>query len=203
MKPKLVNDVRGMYAYTGTYKNKKVTVMAHGMGMPSIGIYSHELFAFYKVNTIIRIGSAGSFVKNANVGSVIIADEAYSNSDYAREVGIKTPNHTLKATPKTLALCKKVSAELKIKSLVGKILSEDAFYSATPWNKRMLLSKGLLGVEMEAFALYANAIRNKKNALCILTVSDSFISNKSMTPEERQTSLKDMVVLGLETAIRI
>jgi purine-nucleoside phosphorylase len=121
-----------MYAYTGTYKNKKVTVMAHGMGIPSIGIYSHELFAFYKVNTIIRIGSAGSFVKQADVGSVIIAKEAYSHSTYASEIGVSAPQKILRATPKTLSLCEKTAKQLDIKVIEGKILSEDAFYSSIP-----------------------------------------------------------------------
>jgi purine-nucleoside phosphorylase len=121
-----------MYAYTGTYKNKKITVMAHGMGIPSIGIYSHELFAFYKVNTIIRIGSVGSFIKQADVGSVIIAKEAYSHSTYASEIGVNAPQKILKATPKTLALCEKTAEQLDIKVIEGKILSEDAFYSSIP-----------------------------------------------------------------------
>jgi purine-nucleoside phosphorylase len=106
--------------------------MAHGMGMPSIGIYSHELYAFYNVNTIIRVGSAGSFVKEAGLGSIIVVRDAYSDSNYANEIGIKPKNKILSATPSTLALCEKVAKKEHIKILTGNILCEDAFYSITP-----------------------------------------------------------------------
>jgi purine-nucleoside phosphorylase len=131
--PKLVNDVRGMFAYTGAYKNKKVTVMAHGMGMPSIGIYSYELFKFYNVNTIIRVGSAGAFTKSIKLGDVIVAKEAFSESIYAQDVGVKVPkNKILNASSKPLNLCLSVARQMKIEPHVGKVLCEDVFYSAMP-----------------------------------------------------------------------
>jgi purine-nucleoside phosphorylase len=130
---KLVNDVRGMFAYTGTYKNKKITVMAHGMGMPSIGIYSYELFKFYNVNTIIRVGSAGAFAKTIKLGDVIIAKEAFSESIYAKDVGVKVPSSKiLKASNRILNVCLATTQQMKIKPHVGKVLCEDVFYSATP-----------------------------------------------------------------------
>jgi purine-nucleoside phosphorylase len=193
-----------MLAYTGYYKNKQITVMAHGMGMPSIGIYSYELFKIYKVNTIIRIGSAGGFTKDLKLGDVVVAAEAYSKSIYAKDVGVKVPlNNILKATSATLRTCIKVAQKIQTKIHVGKVLCNDVFYTAAPWQKQMKLSKGLIAVEMEAFALYANAIKTKKHALCLLTVSDSFVTNESMSPEKRQTSFNDMVKLALETAIKV
>jgi purine-nucleoside phosphorylase len=119
-----------MYAYTGFYKNKRITIMAHGMGCPSVGIYSYELFKFYDVNTIIRIGSCGSYVKQAPVGSVIVCKEAYSESNYAKELGIKVPkNKILKASINTLNTYIKIANKLKLNILVGKIFSSDCFYS--------------------------------------------------------------------------
>jgi purine-nucleoside phosphorylase len=132
-KPKLVNDVRAMYAYTGTYKNKKITVMAHGMGMPSIGIYSYELYKIYDVDTIIRVGSAGAFVKELAIGDVVIAKEAYSESVYAKDIGVKVPcNNILKGSISILNKCNLTAKALNLKPYVGKILSEDAFYSSIP-----------------------------------------------------------------------
>jgi purine-nucleoside phosphorylase len=122
-----------MFAYTGTYNNKKVTVMAHGMGMPSIGIYSYELFKFYKVNTIIRVGSAGGFTKELQLGSIVVANQAFSESGYAKDIGIKVPpSKILKASSSTLNKCLQISKTLKTECFVGKVLCEDAFYSATP-----------------------------------------------------------------------
>jgi purine-nucleoside phosphorylase len=125
---KLINEVRGMLGYTGTYKGQKVTVMAHGMGMPSIGIYTHELYHFYNVDTIIRIGSAGSFIPEADVGNVIIVEDAYSNSAYANDIGVKAPQKYLSATPEIINLCEATAKQLQIKTIHGNILSEDAFY---------------------------------------------------------------------------
>jgi purine-nucleoside phosphorylase len=192
-----------MLGYTGTYKNKKVTVMAHGMGMPSIGIYSYELFHFYDVNTIIRIGSSGSFVKEADVGSVMVAEKAFSHSIYAKDLGVKDHNHFLSATSITLNKCLQTAKQLNMKIFKGNILSEDVFYSAIPWQKRAKLGGGTIGCEMEAYALYANAIKTKKNALCLLTVANSFVTGSDMSAQDRQTSFKNMVKLALETAIKL
>jgi purine-nucleoside phosphorylase len=122
-----------MYTYTGTYKNKRVTVMAHGMGMPSIGIYSYELFTFYNVNTIIRVGSAASFTKELKLGEIVVAGKAYSESIYAKDLAVKVPsNRILKATNETLNLCIRTAKQLKIKPHVGKVLCDDVFYSPIP-----------------------------------------------------------------------
>jgi purine-nucleoside phosphorylase len=191
-----------MLGFTGTYKGKKITVMGHGMGMPSIGIYSYELFHFYKVKNIIRIGSCGSLDKNINLGDVIICNEAFSTSPYAEDMGVSVKNKTLKPSAALLKKCKAVAHKFNIKNCVeSKVLCEDAFYNKYTVAQKVQRSRGGKVVEMEAFALYANAIKTKANALCLLTVSDSLVTHKSMSPEQRQTTFKDMVTLALETAI--
>jgi purine-nucleoside phosphorylase len=122
-----------MYCYTGFYKNTRVTVMGSGMGIPSIGIYSYELFKVYQVKTIIRIGSAGGFVKDLKLGDIVITDKAYSKSNYANDIGVKTPlDRVLQASPTLLKTCTNTAKKLQLTPHIGKILSEDAFYSAIP-----------------------------------------------------------------------
>jgi purine-nucleoside phosphorylase len=202
---KLVNEVRGMLAYTGTYKGKDVTVMGHGMGNPSIGIYSYELYKFYDVENIIRIGSCGSYLESINVGEVIVANQATSDSTFADLINVELVNNSLSASEELLKTCVKVSEELKIKLHIGKVNSSDVFYSDENSPKSKLndeIKKGnILAVEMEAFALYANAIKLNKNALCILTVSDSLVNHESLSSEDRRTTFKNMMILGLETAL--
>ena len=202
---KLVNEVRGMLAYTGTYKGKDVTVMGHGMGNPSIGIYSYELYKFYDVENIIRVGSCGSYLESINVGEVIVANQATSDSTFADLINIELVNNSLSASEELLKTCVKVSEELKIKLHIGKVNSSDVFYSDENSPKSKLndeIKKGnILAVEMEAFALYANAIKLNKNALCILTVSDSLVTHESLSSEDRRTTFKNMMILGLETAL--
>ena len=202
---KLVNEVRGMLAYTGTYKGKDVTVMGHGMGNASIGIYSYELYKFYDVENIIRIGSCGSYLESINVGEVIVANQATSDSTFADLINVELVNNSLSASEELLKTCVKVSEELKIKLHIGKVNSSDVFYSDENSPKSKLndeIKKGnILAVEMEAFALYANAIKLNKNALCILTVSDSLVNHESLSSEDRRTTFKNMMILGLETAL--
>ena len=202
---KLVNEVRGMLAYTGTYKGKDVTVMGHGMGNPSIGIYSYELYKFYDVENIIRVGSCGSYLESINVGEVIVANQATSDSTFADLINIELVNNSLSASEELLKTCVEVSEELKIKLHIGKVNSSDVFYSDENSPKSKLndeIKKGnILAVEMEAFALYANAIKLNKNALCILTVSDSLVNHESLSSEDRRTTFKNMMILGLETAL--
>jgi purine-nucleoside phosphorylase len=202
---KLVNEVRGMLAYTGTYKGKDVTVMGHGMGNASIGIYSYELYKFYDVENIIRVGSCGSYLESINVGEVIVANQATSDSTFADLINVELVNNSLSASEELLKTCVKVSEELKIKLHIGKVNSSDVFYSDENSPKSKLndeIKKGnILAVEMEAFALYANAIKLNKNALCILTVSDSLVTHESLSSEDRRTTFKNMMILGLETAL--
>lgn len=199
---KKINTVRNMYGFTGLYKGKSVTVMGSGMGMPSIGIYSYELFAFYDVDNIIRIGSAGSYKKEIDVYDVIIARDAYSESSFAR-VGF---NYTENIQAGSKELNRKLNSSAKklgYKVFNERIHSSDVFYRNNgdvftdvvgPYNTA--------AVEMESFALFANARYLHKNAACILTISDSFISHKVTTSMERQESFNKMMEIALETAIQ-
>lgn len=194
----LVNNVRGVNGYTGYYKGKRVSVMASGMGQPAIGIYSYELFNFYDVKQIIRIGSCGSLDKDLHIRDLIIAMGACTNSNYAKQFnlhGTFCPIADFNLVKKAAEICDEKGINYK----VGNIFSSDIFYdenSALEWQKM-----GVLGVEMEAAALYCNAARAGKKALCICTVSDSFVNaGEDTTPEERQTSFTKMMEVALELA---
>ena len=197
--PVLVNNVRGVNGYTGTYKGKRVSVMASGMGQPSIGIYSYELFNFYGVENIIRIGSCGSFDKDLHVRDIIIAQGACTNGNYAMQYnlpGIFCPIADFSLLRRAAELCEEAGYKYK----VGNIFSSDMFYddmnSGMQWAKM-----GVLGVEMESAALYCNAARAGKKALCICTVSDSFIyPEENTSAEERQNSFTNMMKIALELA---
>ena len=195
----LVNNVRGVNGYTGYYKGKRVSVMASGMGQPSIGIYSYELFNFYDVENIIRIGSCGSFHKDLHVRDIIIAMGACTNGNYALQYnlpGTYAPIADFGLVKKAVELCDKAG----VKYMVGNIFSSDIFYDES--NSGMEWAKmGVLGVEMESAALYCNAARAGKKALCICTVSDSFLyPEENTTAEERQNSFTKMMEIALELA---
>ena len=195
----LVNNVRGVQGYTGYYKGKKVSVMASGMGQPSIGIYSYELFNFYGVEAVIRVGSCGSFDPDLHARDIIIAMGACTNGNYASQYnlpGTFCPIADFGLVRRAAEECEKKGVNFK----VGNILSSDMFYDDA--NSGMTWSKmGVLGVEMESAALYCNAARAGKKALCICTVSDSFIyPEENTTPEERQNSFTQMMEIALELA---
>lgn len=196
----LVNNVRGVNGYTGYYKGKRVSVMASGMGQPSIGIYSYELYNFYDVKAIIRIGSCGSFDKDLHCRDIIIAQGACTNGNYALQYnlpGTFAPIADFELVKSAANKCEEKAINYK----VGNILSSDMFYDDA--NSGMVWSKmGVLGVEMESAALYCNAARAGKKALCICTVSDSFIyPEENTTAEERQNSFTKMMEIALEIAI--
>ncbi|MFI3252523.1 MAG: purine-nucleoside phosphorylase [bacterium] len=195
-----VNSVRNMLGYTGTYKGKKISVMGSGMGMPSIGIYSYELFAFYGVENIIRIGSAGSYSEDLDVYDVVLASAAYSESSYASvQAGIE--DNTLAANKELndelIAAAKKLNIPMK----EAVIHSSDVFYRQTPeqW-KQINKDFDCKCVEMESFALFANAQVLGKKAACLVTISDSFTNHKVTTSEERQNSFTKMMEVALELA---
>ena len=197
----LVNNVRGVQGYTGAYKGKKVSVMASGMGMPSIGIYSYELFNFYGVENIIRIGSAGSLQENVNVKDLVFAMAASSDSSYGNQYrlpGSFSPAADFGLLEKAVAAAR----ELGVTFHVGNVLSTDVFYRNDNIND-LYRDMGVLACEMESAALYMNAAEAKKKALTILTVSDHLYKNESMSAEERQTSFRDMMEVALRTAIRL
>ena len=197
---KLVNSVRNMLAYTGEYKGKEITVMASGMGMPSIGIYSYELYSQYGVENIVRVGSAGAYTDKLNLFDVVLAESAWSESSFA-----KTQNGYDKDTTypdrelneKIIETAKKLDIPLHLE----KIHSSDVFYTEPNVDgyKEINAKHGCECVEMESFALFHNAKVLGKKAACLLTISDSFTSEQKATPEERQTAFINMMKIALET----
>jgi len=197
---KLVNKVRNMYAYTGYYKGKKITVMGSGMGTASIGIYSYELFKFYNVNTIIRIGSCGAYQKELNIFDVILVDKAYSESSYAKVQNNEESeliNSNDEINEKILEAANKNNISLNI----GTIHTSDVFYQENNQYEKLVEKYNCLGVEMEAFALFHNAKVLNKKAACLLTVSDSFITNEVTSSAERETKLNEMILIALESTL--
>ena len=196
--PVLVNGVRGINGYTGMYDGKIVSVMASGMGMPSIGIYSYELFNFYGVENIIRIGSAGAISDEVNLRDIVIGMAACTNSNYAAQFalpGTYAPIADYKLLRQTVEVAEERGVDVK----VGNLLSSDTFYDdserLSDWRKM-----GVLAVEMESAALYMNAARSGKNALCICTVSDCPFTGESCTAEERQNTFTEMIEIALKVA---
>ncbi len=197
---KLVNDVRGIQGYTGTWKGAPVTVMASGMGMPSIGIYSYELYRDYGVENIIRIGSAGSYVKDVHVYDVVLANAAYSESTYAKTQSGFEGDTTLPSEELNCKL-RKAAEGLGISMKEGLIHSSDVFYRQSDDYLKEIEAKGCVAVEMESFALFANAAVLGRNAACLLTISDSFVEDAVTTPEERQNNFTQMMQIALDAAI--
>lgn len=199
--PVCYNEVRGMLGFTGTYKGVPVSVQGSGMGMPSIGIYSHELYNEYGVENIIRVGTAGAIADNVELRDVIIAASASTNSNYAMQYRLPG-TYAPTASWELLSAAVKSAEEKGSTFHVGNILSSDIFYddanSLADWQKM-----NVLGIEMESAALYMNAARAGKNALCILTVSDCPLRELYTTAEERQTTFRDMMEIALETAVKI
>ena len=193
------NNVRNMFGYTGTYKGKKVSVMGSGMGMPSIGIYCHELYTQYGVETIIRIGSCGAYQEHINVRDIIVAQGACTNSNWQHQYGLPGSLSAI-ADFKLVKDAYEYATNKGFKVHVGNILSSDIFYNDQPevWKKWAQL--GCLGVEMESYALYTTAASLGKKALCILTVSDHFLKDEITTAEERQNSFTQMMEVALEIA---
>ena len=193
----LVNDVRNMLGYTGTYKGERVTVFGSGMGMPSIGIYSYELYTEYDVERIIRIGSAGSYVEEAKLFDVILADSAYTESSFAKtafgyEGNLAYPSESLNEKLKSSA------QKLGIKLHEGRVHSSDVFYRGNKdYLETIYTEHQALCVEMESFALFANAKYLNKEAACLLTISDSFVTEEETTSKQREESFTHMMQVAL------
>lgn len=196
---KQFNAIRNMFGYTGKYKGISVSVMGSGMGMPSIGIYSYELYKFYDVESIIRVGSAGAYIKDLKLYDLVLASSAYSESSYGMVFGDKKA----KATPskrlndKIIKAAKKENYDL----MVAPIHSSDVFYHATNDYLKNVKKAKAVCVEMESNALFINANHFKKDAACILTISDSLITKEATNPIERQEKFMDMVKIALEAII--
>lgn len=193
------NTVRNMFGYTGTYKGKEVSIMGSGMGMPSIGIYSHELYSQYGVENIIRIGSCGSFKKEVKLYDVIIVQGACTDSNFAHQYELPGIYSAISSYP-LLEKAVNVAKQNKIPYHVGNILSSDIFYHADQGTTEKWASMGCLGVEMESYALFATAAHLNKKALCILTVSDSLITHEETSAKEREKAFTDMMLVALEIA---
>lgn len=196
------NTVRGMNGYTGMYKGKRVSVMGHGMGMPSIGIYSYELYAFYGVEAIIRVGSAGGMVESLDLGSVVFAQGASTDSNYAAQYNLPGTISSI-ADFGLLRSAVETAEKLGKKYVVGNVLSSDVFYKPNgKEDNAKWASMGIYCVEMECTALYLNAAYLGKKALGILTISDMLVGEfKEMSAEDRRTKFTDMMTIALDTAI--
>ena len=196
----LINQVRGMLGYTGYYKDKRVTVMASGMGNPSMGIYSYELFKFYDVDTIIRVGSCGAYTKNLNLYDLILVEESFSISSYAFDQSGYEEKIIASSKLINEKIIKKAS-ELNIDLNVGRIHCSDVFYKDNNPFKELYEKYNCLATEMETFALFSNAKYLNKKATCILTVSDNLETKEETTSAERQTSFTKMIELALESIL--
>ena len=200
--PVLVNDVRGVHGYTGTYKGTPVSVMASGMGMPSIGIYSYELFNFFDVDNIIRVGSAGSMQEHIHIRDVVFGQGACLNGNFADQYHL--PGNIAPIADYTLLKTAIEQAEkLGVRYHVGNLLSSDTFYNDDPADGMKWAKMGVMAVEMEAAALYLNAARAGKRALALCTISDSLVTHELTTAEERQNSFTQMMEIALDTAVEM
>ena len=197
--PRQVTAVRNMFGYTGTYKGKEISVMGGGMGMPSIGIYSYELFNFYDVDQIIRIGSAGALQDHMKLMDVVIGMGACTDSNYAYQYGLPgtfAPIADYELLNRAVETAKRQGTNV----VVGNVLSSDVFYNANPNVNDLWRSMGVLAVEMEAAALYMNAAKAGKKALCMLTISDHLYTGESLCAEDRQLGFGKMMEIALELA---
>ena len=199
---KLVNNVRGIQGYTGTYKGERVSVMASGMGMPSIGIYSYELYNFFGVENIIRIGSAGGISPDVKLRDIIIGQGASTTTNFAVQYGLEgtlAPIADYKLMKRAIEEADKIGASY----IVGNLLSSDIFYNANPEASKKWQRMGILCVEMEAAALYMNAAYAGKRALAICTVSDHLFTGEALDAESRRSSFTEMMEIALNTAIKM
>lgn len=200
---KLVNNIRGVQGHTGLWKGVPVSVMASGMGIPAISIYSWELFHFFDVDNIIRVGSAGALSMDLNVRDLVAAMGACTDSNISRSMGIEGYFAPI-ADFRLLSAAAEAAVERGIDLHIGNILSSDSFYSSPEHNKNdSWRNMNVLAVEMEAAGLYTNAAYARKAALTLCTISDHIYKHEEMTPQERQTSLTDMIEVALDTAAKV
>ena len=199
---KLVNSVRGMTAYTGYYKDRLVTVFPSGMGNPSMGIYSYELFKEYGVENIIRIGSCGGYSEKLKLNDVILVTNSYSDSDYAREMDGYNKK-IISSSDELNLLIESTAKSNNINIVKGNIFCSDAFYELDYDYKKRTYDKDVLGIEMETFALFNNARKFGRQASALLTVSDLFFSDEKLSSLEREKNLNDMIILALESCLKL
>ncbi|WP_129044554.1 purine-nucleoside phosphorylase [Companilactobacillus metriopterae] len=197
----LYNTVRNAFGYTGTYKGKRVSVQASGMGIPSISIYANELVKFYGVKKLIRVGTIGAIGKDVKVRDVIIADSASTDSSFIHNIFGRSIYYAPTADFEMVYDAYQIAKNMGVKTHVGNILSADRFYNDEIDNE-MLSEYGVLGIEMEAAALYTIAVKHDAKAVAICTVSDEILNGVSTSSKEREQSFKDMMIISLETAIK-
>ena len=196
----LVNDIRNIYAYTGTYKGKRITLMAHGMGIPSMGIYAYELFKFYNVKKIIRLGSCGAYSKDLNLLDIIMVDKSYTESNFSYELNNEKVNVSSSSEELNNVLLESAN-KIGIKINVGNVMSTDCF----DWYVKDInvlldrLPKDVIAAEMESFALFYLANMFNREASCLLTVVDSHYKKEELTGEEREYKLDKMALIALES----
>ena len=204
--PRLVNSVRNMLAYTGTYKNKEITVFASGMGMPSMGIYCYELYKFYDVDTIIRIGSCGAYDEALNIFDTILVEKSFTEGNFAKALN-NTDCHLIEADSYINSVINESSKELNIHTIPANVLCSECFdYYIEDLNillNRLPTDLKITAAEMESFALFYTAKYLNKKAACLLTVVDSHYKKEEISSEDREKSLNDMIILALESAIKI
>lgn len=198
---RIVNNVRGMTAYTGYYKSKKITLFPSGMGIPSMGIYSYELFKDYDVNTIIRIGTMGAYT-NLNLKDIILVTNSITDSNYGRYL-CNYPNINIESNIELNNIIENTSNEINTKIVKGNIFSSDVFYEQNNSYQDKVSKYNVLGVEMESFALFINAKLLGKKASTLLMVSDCFLTNDKLTSMEREQGLDNLIVLALEASLKI
>ena len=203
---RLVNSVRNMLAYTGTYKGKEITVFASGMGMPSMGIYCYELYKFYDVDTIIRIGSCGAYDESLNLFDTILVENSYTEGNFAKALN-NTDCHVVGASKSINSILKDTSKELNINCIPANVLCSECFdYYVEDINvllNRLPKDLNLTAAEMESFALFYTAKYLNRKAACLLTVVDSHYKKQQISAEDREKSLNDMILLGLESLMKI
>lgn len=200
--PKIINKVRGMIAYTGEYKNKRITIFPSGMGIPSMGIYSYELFKYYDVDCIIRIGTLGAYDPKLKLGDVIVSDKVYTDSTYAKVQNNYEKEYTY-PNKEVNKLILETAKELNIPCINGAIFTSDVFYEPAGKYIERREKYQVLGTEMETFGLFHTARMLNKKASTILTVSNSFCFEKEYTSEEREKKLHDAITLALNTSLKL
>lgn len=198
---RMVNNVRGMTAYTGYYKSKKITLFPSGMGIPSMGIYSYELFKDYDVNTIIRIGTMGAYT-NLNLKDIVLVTNSITDSNYGRYL-CNYPNINIDSNIELNNIIESTANEINTKVVKGNIFSSDVFYEQNNSYQDKVNKYNVLGVEMESFALFINAKLLGKKASTLLMVSDCFLSNEKLTSMEREQGLDNLIILALESSLKL
>lgn len=197
---KLVNTVRGELAYTGYYKGKRITIFSSGMGIPSMGIYSYELYKYYNVENIIRVGSAGAYTKDLNIKDILLVENSYSTSSYKVE---GTNTNIVSSNNELNSIIENTSKKLNINLKQGNVYSSESFYELDLNIEELINKYNIKCVEMETYSLFTNSIYFNKKASALLTISDSFVTKEALSSKEREEGFNKMIELALESSLKI